>query len=920
MATQVRCPAGHLWGLDDFDTAADPLDPTTPVACPYCGELCTVVGDPSSPASRETLPASSPTVVAPAPEFPGYQIVGELGRGGMGVVYKARQIHTDRLVAIKVPDRTDLESAVRFATEAKAAARVQSPNIVQVFEVGQKGERSYLIMEFCPGGTLAERLDGTPLPFRPVAGLIEAVARAVGSAHAAGVVHRDLKPANILLCPHPGADPSAPFDPDRWVPKVTDFGLARRLDVDVGQTQSGMILGTPRYMSPEQATGDNRIVGPAADVYALGVILYELLTGRPPFWGTNALETLDQIRSDDPVSPARLRSHLPRDLETISLKCLHKDPARRYASATELADDLNRFLGGHPIQARPVSRIEHLVKRARRNPAVTALSGFLCLIVLGAIGYGVWYQFRLQAQRDRATAERDKAKFHLNVSMRAIEEMYTEVAEEDLAGTPRSEARRKRLLEKALAFYEELRQIEADDPELTWQAARAARRVADIYRLLDRLDEARTAYVGALDRLRPLAAGGPYRAPARREQAECHTGLGEIERERGDPARAGLSYEEALAIQLELHADDKDQAGYRKDLSQSRYNLGIVAKNTSRPADAVAEFKEALEWLVGLPADPKLRQHQARVHLNRGAAHRLAGQLPAADADCAEAVRLMDGLTSQYPDRPEYRYELAAALINYGNVRFTDKDLPEARRHIDRARDLLGRLVADYPLFAKYRVDLAQAFNTLAAIDYEVPDRKTATAHLTRAVELWETLANGPEDKADYHGKLGLALGNLGRSIRESSPADARRHLTRGLGELLVALRTNPNAPAYRTSFRQQMRDLAWLLVAASEHDVARRQATELAQAVPGRPMGNFLAVCFLAACADEVNRAGRNGAEFDRYAGHAVSLIGERPSDELLVLLRDRDCDPLRVHPGFAAVAGGGGRIEARTPIGPMR
>jgi eukaryotic-like serine/threonine-protein kinase len=675
-----------------------------------------------------------------------------------------------------------------------------------------------------------------------------------------------------------------------------------------------MILGTPRYMAPEQATGENRTVGPAADVYALGVILYELLTGRPPFWGTNALETLDQIRTDDPVSPARLRPHLPRDLETITLKCLHKEPARRYASAEALADDLARFLSGHPIQARPVSRLEHLVKRARRNPAVTTLVSLLCLVVLGAVGYGIRYQFRLQAQRDRAVSL-------LTISMRAIDEMYTEVAE-DVVPEPRTEMKRKKLLEKAQGFYEELQRIETGDPKLAWEVARATRRVGDIHRLLERHAEARAAYALALDRLGPLVALPDYHAAARREQAECHNWIGEVDRVSGPPALAIPSYERALAIQMELHEADKASTDYRKDLARTRYNLGIVAKDTGRPADAVTEFNEALTWLADQSAaDLEVRRHRARVYLNLGPVHRLVGQLPEAEAACAEAVRLLDGLAAEFPDKPEYRLELAATLLNQANVRLAGKDLAAARGFAERSMGLLERLVADYPLTPSYRAKRARVSNTLAVVAERANDAGARARHATRAVDLWKELIKDHRDTAEYHGELGMALGNLARGLYQSDPAAARRHLTGGLGELLIALKANPADPAFRASASQQVRDLAGLLAWAGEHDAARRQATELAAAAPGQPVGTFLAVCLVAACADVVRRAaaGTAAAEVDRYARHAITLVGDRPSDELLALLRHRDCDPLRAHPGFAAAVGrAGGTTEGKVPVEP--
>jgi WD40 repeat protein/tRNA A-37 threonylcarbamoyl transferase component Bud32 len=304
------------------------------------------------------------------PSLPGYEIFEELGRGGMGVVYKARQIELKRLVAVKmILAGARPQELARFRREAEAVAHLQHPHIVQIYEVGEQDGRPYFSLELVEGGSLAQKLAGTPLPARQAAQLVETLTRAVHAAHERSIIHRDLKPANVLLT----AD---------GVPKVTDFGLAKRVDAGPGLTQSGVILGTPSYMAPEQASGKSKQIGPACDVYALGAILYELLTGRPPFRAETALDTVLQVLNEEPVPPSRLQPKLARDLETICLKALAKAPARRYATARELAEDLRQFLNGEAIQARPVGPAERLWRWCSRNRFVAGLWAALMLNLL----------------------------------------------------------------------------------------------------------------------------------------------------------------------------------------------------------------------------------------------------------------------------------------------------------------------------------------------------------------------------------------------------------------------------------------------------------------------------------------------------------------------------------------------------------
>jgi tetratricopeptide (TPR) repeat protein len=384
--------------------------PAPTVAMPH-PDPAAAVGPPPTPelaATRRTIlpplhaaSEGSPSAAEPAPAYQrvgDYEILGVLGRGGMGVVYKARQVALKRLVALKMilgGPHAGPERLARFRMEAEAVAQVQHPNIVQVYEVGEHDGRPFFSLEFLEGGSLDRKLGRAPLPARDAAALLETLARAVHVAHTRGIIHRDLKPANVLLT----AD---------GTPKITDFGLAKQVAAESGRTHSGEVMGTPSYMAPEQAEGKVKNVGPAADVYALGAMLYEFLTSRPPFQGDSVYDTLEQVRTREPVPVRRLQPKVPRDLETICLKCLLKDPRKRYGTAEALAEDVRRFRAGEPIRARPVSAWERAYKWARRRPAqvalVAAVTAALLCGVTGAVFYGLYQRQRAMSEGQRAAA------------------------------------------------------------------------------------------------------------------------------------------------------------------------------------------------------------------------------------------------------------------------------------------------------------------------------------------------------------------------------------------------------------------------------------------------------------------------------------------------------------------------------------
>lgn len=379
MATSERCPA---CGCELPAGLAQGL-------CPKC--LLQAALPPSEggvgPEAETLAPQPDSARLTPAPAaqrrlryFGDYELLEEIARGGMGVVYKARQVTLNRIVAVKMILAGRLagpDEVRRFHTEAEAAAQLQHPNIVAIHEVGEQDGQHYFSMDYVEGKSLAELAGGRPMPPVKAASYVRSVAEAVQHAHLRGVLHRDLKPSNVLV-------------DESGRPRVTDFGLAKQVDRRLDATRTGAVMGTPAYMPPEQAAARRGEVGPASDVYSLGAILYELLTGRPPFRGESPMDTALKVLEQEPVPPRALNPLTPRDLETICLKCLEKNPLRRYASARELAEELGRFLDHEPIVARRASWARRAWSQARRRPWLLTGVATVGLLVLLAVSYGLW--------------------------------------------------------------------------------------------------------------------------------------------------------------------------------------------------------------------------------------------------------------------------------------------------------------------------------------------------------------------------------------------------------------------------------------------------------------------------------------------------------------------------------------------------
>ncbi len=771
----------------------------------------------------------------------GYEILDELGRGGMGVVYKARQQQLNRVVALKMVlagSHASAEQLLRFRIEAEAVATLSHPNIVQVYEVGEDDNCPFFSLEFVDGHPLDRIIDGRAQDPRAAAKLVMEIAQGMEAAHRQGIIHRDLKPANILVG-HDG------------VPKITDFGLAKRFDDDEGHgaTKSGAIMGTPSYMAPEQALGRTKDTRPPADIYSLGAILYDMMTGRPPHRGNTLLETLQQVQKVDPVPPRKLRPEMPRDLEVICLKALQKAPEKRYETAGALAEDLRRYLSDEPITARPTPWYEHVYKYAKRHPAQTALYSvsLLALVIVLTLG-GFWLdserraaereeeqqrklaqlesnkraqekKLRLQAERDYRRAERNFQK-----AMQAVDEMLSLVGQERLANIPQMGPVRRELLEQARNFYREFLEEKSTDPAVQREMYRAQFRVADVDRMLGKTKAAEKNYRVALANLEDLAAKQPGNVDVQQDMADIANNLGNLLENLDRLPEAEKMYQKAMTIVENMPGSNPAR---QQKLGSYHNNFGAVMRRMGNNESAEKSFEESIDIYQQLakrfPTKPKLREELARSLSNLGAQLITDNQINKAEDSLVRAQTILNELTEKQSNKAEYQAQLARTLSLLGAVR-RDKQPKRAEVDYREALKVRKKLADDFPSTPDYRRDLANTYSDLAILLRATDRPQKADEMNDEALSILEkTVADFP-DLPSYRQELASRLQNRGVFLlaRNQLP-EAETVLDKSQRMYSALAKKHPKVLDYRKQLGQLLVDVATLKMQQGKLDDANQ-------------------------------------------------------------------------------------------------
>jgi eukaryotic-like serine/threonine-protein kinase len=901
-----------------------------------------------------------------------FRVLRHLARGGLGEVFVAVDQELGREVALKEiqshhADHPD--NRARFILEAEITGGLEHPGIVPVYGLGAYPDgRPYYAMRFIRGDSLQDTIrhfhdadkgardpGQRGLELRRLLSRFVAVCNAIGYAHSRGVLHRDIKPANVMLGPYGET-------------LVVDWGLAKPVGCkhvpdasaeatlrptssnDSAPTQMGAAVGTPAFMSPEQAAGLLEELGPQSDVYSLGATLYHLLTGQAPFGGGDVSIILQKVRNGDFLPPRQVNKGVPPALDAICRKAMALRAEDRYPSAQALAGEIEHWLADEPVSVYREPWTARAARWARRHRTLVVASAVLLVSAVPGLTITTVLVSREQA---RTAEQRQLAEANFQTALEAVDHMLTEVAQEQLAPEPRMEKKRLALLAQARTYYQQFLDQRGNEPGLRKEAALAHKRLGDIARLLGDYEQARAAYDQAVAMLASLAAEHPANPAYRFELSVSLDDLGEVWRRTSHPEKAADAYRRAVDLQKQLTTEDHDRPEYRKELARSQDNLGILLKDTQQPQGAEASFGAAIVLFRQLAADyprnPEYRQHLARASLNLGPVLQGLGRPQEAEKVLQQAIALQTELADKDPTTPDYRYELGASYNNLGFLFESTRGQPQeagyrptlarAEAAYRQALDRYKRLADDFPNVPVYRKELALTQNNLAIVLARDHKWSAAEEAWSRALALFEKLAAEHPDVPDYEGYRALALENLGwlllqpkdqpemtaaaASLAASSPQSgplaglsmllagrtrqpetlrkAGERLEKAMDLTRSALKANPNHPTYLQALRDQSEYLAEARADLGEH----AEAARIAEGLPGifrtRGQDYFLAARLLARCLTLAQRDTRLTEEqrrtsSGRYADQALEFLREG------IVRGYKDAEPL-TRPPFTAL-----------------
>jgi eukaryotic-like serine/threonine-protein kinase len=833
-----------------------------------------------------TLPPGVEERQPGGPRIAGFELLDVLGVGGMGIVYKARQLRLDRFVALKMIRSgagASPDDLARFDAEARAVAAIDHPNIVQIFEIGEHDGLPYFSLEFLAGGTLAKKIGGKPQPAGEAARIVEVLARAMSVAHQHKAIHRDLKPTNVLFA----ADGTL---------KITDFGLVKRLESDSGQTRSGSILGTPSYMAPEQAWGDTQRVGPASDQYALGAILYELLTGRPPFQGTSVLDTLDMVRTREPVAPSQLQPKTPRDAETICLKCLEKDASRRYSDVFALAEDLRRFQAGETILARPVSGAERLWRWCLRNQKVAGLGVTVALLLVvvaaGAVASTIIF------------GHKNQALYEANLK----------------AENRRNDAETKRKLAETAARAANVQNRSAVDAwaELIVQLEGNLRHVAALEgvreQMLEKASKNLEAAARAMTDLRHDIGWGPTDEERNwRSLATARQRLGQLRQSQGRLKDAMEQFRQMDAIVQTLAAAAPGDLAAQTRLARSQRLLGIVAfQDLGDTEGAKQYFTRALEinraCLAQLPNDDKKYDLANTLGQLAGVELRL-GHLEQARELYREEVAVRESLSPARANHLQVRLELSGYYEKLAELSLRMGEIAQGRQLYDRCKALREQVAAEQPDFWPAVSGVARSFNNEGFLRFpHGRDPMAARVYHQQALDLIQKRAEADPTNVDTQAMLAETIYYEATCALHSGDATAAAD---GFARCLAIRKTL----AKDSNVKMPQVSLMVALARCGEHAEAARIAKALVATPPRDEHLYFQAACGYALAAGAV---GNDEVLTKHYTAAAVDCLRmgwERGWTDLVSLETDPDLAPIRDDPAFQKLLGPLRQPREKTP-----